>query len=42
MSSIEETCTRVLWMDKGKIIRDGNPKEVCAEYTAFMENTNGE
>jgi teichoic acid transport system ATP-binding protein len=42
MSSIEETCTRVLWMDKGKIIRDGNPKEVCAEYTAFMENKNGE
>jgi teichoic acid transport system ATP-binding protein len=38
MSSIEQTCTRVLWMEKGKIIKDGNPKELCAEYKASMKN----
>ncbi|RBQ15500.1 ABC transporter ATP-binding protein [Spongiactinospora rosea] len=29
---IEETCNRVIWLHKGKIKMDGNPKEVLAAY----------
>ena len=30
---IEETCNRVIWLHKGKIKMDGDPKEVLAAYT---------
>jgi ABC-2 type transport system ATP-binding protein len=30
--SIESICTRVIWLDKGKIIEDGKPRKVCAQY----------
>ncbi|MBN6056216.1 ABC transporter ATP-binding protein [Nonomuraea sp. RK-328] len=29
---IEETCNRVIWLHKGKIKMDGDPKEVLAAY----------
>jgi teichoic acid transport system ATP-binding protein len=29
---IEETCNRVIWLHKGKIKMDGDPKEVIAAY----------
>jgi lipopolysaccharide transport system ATP-binding protein len=29
---IERCCTRVLWLEHGKIRLDGEPKEVCKEY----------
>jgi len=31
---IEETCNRVIWLHKGKIKMDGDPKTVLAAYTA--------
>jgi teichoic acid transport system ATP-binding protein len=32
MRAITRTCTRVLWLEKGRIVRDGSPKEVVAAY----------
>lgn len=29
---MEQTCTRVLWMENGQLIRDGDPAELLAEY----------
>lgn len=29
---IERCCTRVLWLEHGKVIKDGNPTEICEEY----------
>ena len=37
--SIESICTRAIWLDKGKIIADGKPKKICAQYhEASMES----
>jgi teichoic acid transport system ATP-binding protein len=33
MSSIKDTCDRVIWIDKGKVMLDGDPDEVVAAYT---------
>lgn len=38
-SSIESICTRVIWLNKGKVIADGKPKKICAQYhEASMES----
>ncbi len=29
---VEEVCNRAIWIENGKIVLDGSPKEVCAEY----------
>lgn len=29
---IEKNCNRVIWLEDGKIKRDGNPHEVCSQY----------
>jgi teichoic acid transport system ATP-binding protein len=34
LSSIRDTCTRVLWIDGGTLRMDGDPDEVCAAYSA--------
>jgi len=36
LSQIEEICDRTIWIDKGKIRREGNPREVHLAYTEFM------
>jgi teichoic acid transport system ATP-binding protein len=36
MDSIIDTCTRVFWLDAGKIIAQGDPEEVVAQYRARM------
>jgi teichoic acid transport system ATP-binding protein len=33
IGSILDTCTRVLWIDHGNLLMDGDPKEVCKAYT---------
>ena len=33
---LEELCERVLWMEKGKIVKIGNVKEVMDEYEEYM------
>jgi teichoic acid transport system ATP-binding protein len=37
MKSIQDTCNRVLWLEKGELRMDGNPEEVCNAFVAFME-----
>lgn len=32
MNFLKKNCARAIWMDKGRIIRDGNSKEVIYEY----------
>ncbi len=32
MRTIRETCSRVIWLDRGRIKMDGDPKQVCVAY----------
>jgi len=32
MQSISSLCTRVIWIDEGKVIADGNPEEIIKKY----------
>ena len=32
MQSIKDTCSRVIWLDQGTLLMDGDPDEVIAEY----------
>ena len=32
LNSVQELCTRAVWLYKGEIKMDGNPKDVIAEY----------
>lgn len=32
IEQVRELCTRAIWLDKGKLILDGNVAEVCARY----------
>ena len=42
MKSIQETCNRVLWIEKGNLVMDGDPKEVCDKYIEAMESGKSE
>jgi teichoic acid transport system ATP-binding protein len=37
MKSIQDTCNRVLWIEKGELVMDGDPKAVCTAFVATME-----
>ena len=30
--SVKNLCTRVLWLEKGQVLKDGNPNDVCELY----------
>jgi teichoic acid transport system ATP-binding protein len=34
MDAITDTCTRVLWMEQGQVVAEGDPEEVVAKYRA--------
>ena len=36
---MESTCTRVIWIDEGRIRKDGPAKKVCAEYVNTMSES---
>ena len=36
MDSIIDTCTRVLWLDAGKVVAEGDPEAVVEQYRAQM------
>ena len=38
MSEIRDMCTRVVWLDQGDLLMDGDPMTVTAEYEAFMKD----
>ena len=35
MQSILDTCSRVIWLEKGVLMMDGDPKTVCDAYNEF-------
>ena len=37
MKSIEDTCNRVIWLEKGELLMDGEPKAVCDAFIAAMD-----
>lgn len=37
MKSIQDTCNRVIWLEKGELKMDGDPQTVCDAYIAAME-----
>ena len=37
MESILDTCNRVIWLEKGELRMDGDPKEVVGAYSKYME-----
>lgn len=37
LSQIRKLCTRVIWLDKGRIIMDGDPKTVCDAYSKYLD-----
>lgn len=38
MKSIQDTCTRVIWIEKGVLMMDGEPEQVCEAFVKSMEN----
>ena len=36
LATIQSMCTRVLWIHEGKLVMDGEPKEVCGTYKKFV------
>ncbi|MBE6519879.1 MAG: ATP-binding cassette domain-containing protein [Thermoplasmata archaeon] len=39
MSAVTEMCSRVIWIEKGKIVAEGKPKVVCAKYTKALSES---
>lgn len=39
LATIQSMCTRVLWVHEGKLVMDGEPKEVCQRYKQFVQET---
>ncbi len=37
LESVKSICDRVIWLDKGKIAKEGFPEEVISEYIHFLE-----
>lgn len=37
MAEVREMCTRVVWLDQGDLLMDGDPVHVTREYEAFMK-----
>lgn len=37
-STIRELCTRVIWLDEGEVLMDGNPGEVTKWYRVFIKH----
>lgn len=36
MRAIRQICHRVIWLDKGRIVRDGDPDEVVSQYSEAL------
>lgn len=40
-SSIKSLCSRAIWLDRGQVMQEGSPKEVCERYLeAYYESAN--
>ena len=40
MEQIKELCTKVIWLDHGKIVKKGNTEEICNEFIKKMMDGN--
>ena len=40
MEQIKELCTKVIWLDHGKIVKKGNTEEICNEFIKKMMEGN--
>lgn len=40
VETIREMCTRVIWLDEGELVMDGEPNEVIKWYRAFIKHLN--
>jgi ABC-type polysaccharide/polyol phosphate transport system ATPase subunit len=38
-AQLKKMCTRVIWLEKGEIVMDGDPKTILSDYTKFSQNT---
>lgn len=42
-ASVRGLCSRAIWLDHGRVIEDGSPKQVCERYLeAYYENQQGQ
>lgn len=41
IGSIQKLCSRVLWLDRGRIAADGGAAEVCRQYQASVREADG-
>lgn len=37
MGEVRQTCSRVVWIDEGELVMDGDPREVTTAYERFMK-----
>ncbi|MFR7819931.1 ABC transporter ATP-binding protein [Candidatus Pseudoruminococcus sp.] len=40
INSVIKTCQKALWLDKGRVIQNGNVREVCIAYKRYIEEQN--
>lgn len=38
LGTIKQMCTRVLWIEQGRLLADGDPEWVCAQYAEFTDH----
>lgn len=36
---VEQNCSKVVWIDKGKLVAEGAPAKVCSEYRETVKNS---
>ncbi|GAA1491143.1 ABC transporter ATP-binding protein [Brachybacterium sacelli] len=40
LATVQSMCTRVLWVHEGKLVMDGDPREVCQTYKEYVHAKN--
>lgn len=38
ISTVKDLCDRIIWLDEGKIMEQGEPKQILKEYKEFMKS----
>ena len=38
ISTVKDLCDRIIWLDEGKIMERGEPKQILKEYKEFMKS----
>lgn len=40
LATVQSMCTRVLWVHEGRLVMDGEPREVCRTYKEYVHSKN--